>query len=629
MGGGILAQLTPVVGGGTRRHRRPPPLLPPARPRVQRHSRRLRAPTAWPPRRLPPGVASRHRVRAPRSPVRWHRNGPVRHAGAPQGREAWTAPPISPPSAYRSVVRLGRASVPARGPGRVCFAGAAATERCGDRGGQLERGPSTDAVFTTGVQESFAGGRPPRGLPGQSPRTSFSGMGGRGGSDQVARAKDPRPPLVVAVVALVAVAAATIALSSAPPPGSSSPDAGDAAGRRRARRLRPRRPAIGNGDPGVRRWGVALLPPPTRRGARRGHAVARSTTSSAPGRRQTLRPHSRIKLSSPNVATVNGARAVVVGDRGGNVLAYDLGDGAVAWPQSVRIVTPATGGRGVPIDSTPSVDAAGDLFVGAGNAAYPDLPGGGYYGFSSIGVLLWHASVDDPDTDTVPATGVQASLTVATQGGAPSVVAGSLDQEGYALAASTGAVEPGWPFFDSDSVFSTAAADRPLRHRGRRVDRGGIADGRLRCNGQLYATGGHLRALSGSGQLDLPLRLDPGDQLLAGGGRLPGGWRKPGIVFGTGDTFPGAPADRRPDLPCDGWSSAGRKWQTTLGGLTSSSPALADVTGTGQLGCGGGGGGARGRTGAYVLTGAVYVVDAATGVVKWPVSPAGRRHRGR
>ena len=59
---------------------------------------------------------------------------------------------------------------------------------------------------------------------------------------------------------------------------------------------------------------------------------------------------SPISLSSPNVATLHGAPAVVVGDRGGFVSAFSLANGAPVpgWPAS-------TGGA--PVYSTPSVGA--------------------------------------------------------------------------------------------------------------------------------------------------------------------------------------------------------------------------------------------------------------------------------
>ena len=77
-----------------------------------------------------------------------------------------------------------------------------------------------------------------------------------------------------------------------------------------------------------------------------------------------------IALSSPNVATLEGVPAVVVGDRAGQVYAFSLarGDVVQGWPATTR---------GIPVDSTPSVaelKASGDedaVFVGVGNSSTP------------------------------------------------------------------------------------------------------------------------------------------------------------------------------------------------------------------------------------------------------------------
>ena len=77
-----------------------------------------------------------------------------------------------------------------------------------------------------------------------------------------------------------------------------------------------------------------------------------------------------IALSSPNIATLDGVPAVVVGDRAGHVYAYTLAHGkpVPGWPVS-------TGG--IPVDSTPSVAALqpaspdDTVFIGVGNSATP------------------------------------------------------------------------------------------------------------------------------------------------------------------------------------------------------------------------------------------------------------------
>jgi hypothetical protein len=110
-----------------------------------------------------------------------------------------------------------------------------------------------------------------------------------------------------------------------------------------------------------------------------------------------------IALSSPNVANLAGGPAVVVGDRAGNVYAFNLTSGATVpgWPVST----------GVPIDSTPSVasisgNGLDSVFVGEGNAATPTS--GGYLGITPQGGAMWFTNVQNPATDTAPAKAVQA-----------------------------------------------------------------------------------------------------------------------------------------------------------------------------------------------------------------------------
>jgi hypothetical protein len=316
---------------------------------------------------------------------------------------------------------------------------------------------------------------------------------------------------------------------------------------------------------------------------------------------------SPIAESSPVVATLDGAGpAVVAGDRSGSVYAYHLGGGSPVpgWP--------VTDG-GIPIDSSPSVtSAAGGLdsvFVGTGNAADPVQ--GGYEAFAASGSPLWFTPVTDPPSDTQPAAGVQASMTVAGLQGATSVVAGSLDQEQYALNASTGATLPGWPLFTSDSVFSTAAVGDLYGTGGTEIVEGGDQSAGFAV-GRHYQQGGHLRIVNQSGAVicDAPTTQTV-DSSPAVGPLLSGG--ATGIVVGTGAFFPGAPdtdAVKAYDTGC------GQVWSRTLDGATTSSPALADVTGNGSLqvveGTDTGSGGS------------VWVLDGTTGATVWQVPVVGR-----
>ena len=304
------------------------------------------------------------------------------------------------------------------------------------------------------------------------------------------------------------------------------------------------------------------------------------------------------------VADLGGGPAVVVGDRAGYLYAYHLAGGSAVpgWPVYV----------GAPVDSTPSVLSGspyGTVFVGAGDAADPNV--GGYYAFGPEGQQLWHSTVQSLPVDPHPATGVQASLTVGNIGGQTGVFAGSLDQLGYALAASNGETLPGWPFFDADSVFSTAAIGDLYGTGQDELVVGGASTAGLAL-GQAYPQGGHVRVLDGQGHLLYDYDPDQEvDSSPAIGDFLAGG--QPGIVVGTGNQFKGA-ADT--DVLMAFTARLQPVWSDHLDGLTSSSPAIADVLGNGSLdvveGTDSGSGGS------------VWVLDGANGSVIWSRSVVGR-----
>ena len=314
-----------------------------------------------------------------------------------------------------------------------------------------------------------------------------------------------------------------------------------------------------------------------------------------------------IAESSPVVATLDDVGpAVVVGDRSGSLYAYHLADGTpvAGWPVN---------DGGVPIDSSPSVLAStggqDDVFVGGGNAADPAQ--GGYEAYDPSGAPLWYTPVTDPASDGEPAAGVQASLTVADLQGTDSVVAGSLDQEEYTLDASTGATLPGWPFFTSDSVFSTAAVGDLYGTGTDEIVEGGDQTAGFAV-GRNYQQGGHLRILNEKGGIICDYQTTQTvDSSPAVGSFLSGG--SMGIVVGTGAFFPGAPdtdAVKAFDTDCN------PLWSDTLDGATTSSPAVADVLGDGSLQV------VEGTdTGS---SGSVWLLDGATGATIWQEPVVGR-----
>jgi hypothetical protein len=294
-----------------------------------------------------------------------------------------------------------------------------------------------------------------------------------------------------------------------------------------------------------------------------------------------------IALSSPNVATLGGLPAVVVGDRAGRVYAFSLASGDVVpgWPATTR---------GVPVDSTPSVAAlksGGEqdtVFVGVGNSSTPHA--GGYEAFNSDGTERWYVAVENPATD--PHAGrtsaVSASMAVGhLQGMGTDVVAPSLGQEEYAIDAATGATLPGFPWFTSDSGFATPALADLYGNGKTEIVEGGDQSPGL-AYGVRYSPGGHLRVLASTGHsatanpaggLDCEYNTDQVVQSSpAVGGFLAGG--ATGIVVGTGTYWPHA---SQTDKLLGFGVHCNLIWQASLDGATLSSPALADIEGNGAL----------------------------------------------
>jgi outer membrane protein assembly factor BamB len=219
----------------------------------------------------------------------------------------------------------------------------------------------------------------------------------------------------------------------------------------------------------------------------------------------------------------------------------------------------------------------------------------------------------DPQAGSTSA--VRASLAVGDlQGAAPDVVAPSLGQEEYAINASSGRTLPGFPWFTSDSDFSTPAL-ASLYGGGHPDIVGGGDQTAGVAYGVHYTEGGHLRVLAPTGNLgtatpaggllcgydtDQVVQSSPAvGRFLAGGGT--------GIVVGTGTYWPGA--DDTDKLLAFG-SDCHLAWEATLDGATISSPALADIDGDGALdvveGTDDGHGG-----------GTVYALAGPTGSVLW------------
>jgi hypothetical protein len=319
---------------------------------------------------------------------------------------------------------------------------------------------------------------------------------------------------------------------------------------------------------------------------------------------------SPVALSSPNVATLEGQPAVVVGDRAGRVYALSLANGRAlpGWPVNV----------GGPVDSTPSVaalnkaGASETVFVGVGNSARPRQ--GRYEAIGNNGAPLWSVTVKNPPTDLAPALAVQASLAVGYLQGTTAVVAPSLGQEEYAITAGTGRTLPGFPWFTSDSGFSTPALADLYGDGQTEIIEGGDQSAGV-ANGVRYRAGGHVRVIAPTGNYgskspagglqcqyntDQVVQSSPAVGPFLAGGAV-------GIVVGTGKYWPDASST---DKILALGKHCNLVWQATLDGYTTSSPALADLLGNGALevveGTNNGSGG-----------GSVYALSGPNGSVLW------------
>jgi hypothetical protein len=330
---------------------------------------------------------------------------------------------------------------------------------------------------------------------------------------------------------------------------------------------------------------------------------------------QMVSDSSPISLSSPNVATLGGASAVVVGDQGGHLNAFSLASGAVVpgWPAS-------TGGA--PVDSTPSVAVLPQgspddtVFVGAGSAGAPHE--GGYEAFSPDGGELWYVAVHNPGASYK--SGVVASLAVGDLQGSTDVVAPSVGQDQDAINAATGAVLPGFPWFQGDGDYATPALAELYGGGKTDIIEGGGQTAGL-AYGVQYVQGGHVRVLkptgnagtnSPSGGLKCDYHPHQSVESSPAVGRFLARGAE-GIAVGTGIYWPGA---RGTDAVLAFNRHCQLVWSAILDGLTTSSPALADLLGNGVLEVVEGTNNQHGG-------GSVYALNGATGSVLWHQSALG------
>lgn len=312
-------------------------------------------------------------------------------------------------------------------------------------------------------------------------------------------------------------------------------------------------------------------------------------------------------LSSPVVAQLPRGPAAVVGDRSGHVFAVYLapranGESTVAWSVTTR------GPHGpVGVDSSPST-RDGIVFFGIGWAGERGV--GGYEAINPNGSRRWFRLAVNPVTDPTRDAGVAAGLTVGVLQSQIAVVGPSLGQRTYVLNASSGALLRGFPWFQADTEYSTAAVADVEGNGQNQIIEGGNTTAGI-SYGTRYSDGGEIRILSEGGRsrnlrhpgsgLYCQYRTDQGIDSSPAVGDIFGG--RPGIVVGTS-------AERAHKKTTDDViainASCRLVWETRLDGVTLSSPALADLLGNGSL-----------QVVEGTESGSVYCLDAANGAIYW------------
>ena len=195
-----------------------------------------------------------------------------------------------------------------------------------------------------------------------------------------------------------------------------------------------------------------------------------------------------------------------------------------------------------------------------------------------------------------------------------------MGQEEAAINAETGTMLRGFPWFTADSGFSTPALADLYGNGKTEIIEGGAQTAGLDY-GVHYGDGGHIRVLaptgnagtgSPSGGLVCEHNTDQEvDSSPAVGPFLAGG--ATGVVSGTGTYWPHASAT---DEVLALTARCKVVWSRKLDGATSSSPALADLFGTGQLDVVEG-------TATKNGSGTVYALNGVTGKVLWQAPAPG------
>ncbi len=290
---------------------------------------------------------------------------------------------------------------------------------------------------------------------------------------------------------------------------------------------------------------------------------------------------SAITASSPNIAQLDGAPggSIVVGSHGnGCVYALDLGTGATTpgWPVCT----------GLGIHATPAVDpgAGGanrdDVVVAAGSLSGLNPGSGRLEELGPTGSVVWSRTLPDVFGPYGSSPVLSASPAVGDTGaGQRRIVIGTVGGSAYSLDAATGATTPGWPIQTGDTTFATAAI---ANVNGSQAIVAGSDSYSTGAGSYDSWTGGSTRLVTADGTVGW---TDPSNEVVTSSpavGNLDGSG--PVAVYGHGRYW----SDFHPASDADGLTAVdaatGRVlWERHLGGYTEPSPALADLTGNGQL----------------------------------------------